>query len=50
MGIMTMLVFLSTVLIKQHLIADMLGAVIVAEIGNIVAKKLLKRKQLWLEE
>lgn len=38
MGIMTILVFLSTILIKQHLFVDMVGAVIVAEFGLAVSK------------
>ena len=40
MGVMTVLVFLSTVLIKQHLVVDMIGAVAVAEIGLFVSGKL----------
>ena len=39
MGVMTVLVFLSTVLIKQHLVVDMIGAVAVAEIGLFVSGK-----------
>lgn len=36
MGCMTVLVFLSTVFIKQHVVLDMLGAILVAEIGAII--------------
>jgi len=38
MGVITVLVFLSTVLIKQHLLIDMVGALIVAEIGLVISK------------
>lgn len=39
MGVMTLLVFLSTVFIKQHVVLDMLGAVAAAEAGLFLVKK-----------
>lgn len=33
MGVMTILVFLSTIFLRQHVLADMVGAIAVAEIG-----------------
>lgn len=41
MGINTFLVILSTVFIKQHVIADVIGAIVVAETGLYLSKKLL---------
>lgn len=41
---MTLLVFASTVLVKQHVVVDMFGAVFVAELGLFVSKKLHMEK------
>jgi len=43
-GIMTLLVFASTVLLKQHVIADMFGAILVVEIGFAVSGLIYKNK------
>lgn len=45
-GIMSLLVFASTVLLKQHVLVDMLGAIIVVEIGFAVSG-LIFRKKSW---
>ena len=39
MLISTVLVFASTVLVKQHVLVDMLGAVLAVEFGLFVSKK-----------
>lgn len=39
MLVMTLLVFASTVLVKQHVVIDMFGAVLVAELGFFLSKK-----------
>lgn len=45
MGVMTLLVFLSTVFVKQHVVWDMLGAVLYAEFALLVWRMLLGRKR-----
>lgn len=37
---MTILVFMSTVLIKQHVIIDIVGAIVVAEISFVTVRKI----------
>lgn len=44
MGIMSILVFASTVLIKQHVFVDIIGGIVVAEIGIFISKRILKGK------
>lgn len=39
MLVMTLLVFASTVLVKQHVVVDMFGAVLVAELGFFLSGK-----------
>ncbi len=39
----TVLVFLSTVYLKQHVAVDMLGAVVAAELGLLIMKYIMKR-------
>ena len=41
MIIMTLLVFASTVTVKQHVVADICGAIIVGEFGIFVSKKFI---------
>ena len=43
-GIFTLMVFASTVLIKQHFLVDILAGVIVGEIGLLISHFLLKKK------
>ena len=40
MFLMTILVFMSTVLIKQHVIIDIVGAIVVAEISFVTVRKI----------
>ena len=40
MVIMTLLVFASTVLVKQHVLIDIAGGVIAVEIGMLIANKI----------
>ena len=44
MIIMTLLVFASTVTVKQHVVADICGAIIVGEFGIFVSKKFIWKK------
>lgn len=40
MGISTVLIFLSTVFLRQHVVVDAVGAIVVAEVGYIISKKI----------
>lgn len=41
MALMTVLVFLSTIFIKQHVLVDMAGGIAVGEFGLLMAKTIL---------
>ncbi len=42
MVIISILVYLSTVFVKQHVVLDFFGAVIVAEVGRLIAERILE--------
>ena len=47
MGIFTLLVFASTVLVKQHFVVDIIAGVAVGEIGLQIARFLLIKKEYY---
>ena len=46
MLILSLLVFASTVMVKQHVFVDIIGAILVVEIGLALAKRLNIYKKL----
>ena len=45
MGIFSLLVFASTVLVKQHFVVDIFAGIIVGEIGLQIARLILNKKE-----
>lgn len=44
--VMTVGVFLSTVFLKQHVVADMVGAVVAVELGFLIMKVIVEKKRV----